>query len=213
MPTAKRLANEDGLRGTPAVGSAQHAQKRGLKGDMGGPRFSDKDGTEFTGVTAVATGDAGIDSINAFPGRGASIGPYTGDPKVTPVDNRSVLDSDKVVPGTSDIAALATFTVATGTNGAGTFEATPANAGGFAQVLVFARGTDTDEDGELLLVREDVPADGTAEVITVPTGPNFTPGDTVAVYARRQSTEQVAGAAVAFGRFFGTRRTVTTDDA
>lgn len=208
MPTSKRLENTEGLRGTPAVGSAPLQHKRGLKGDMGGQRFAetkaaprsdDADAAVATGVTVVTGGEAGLGGgVNTVVGGESSEGVQGG-------DNRSILDSDLVPLGASDIAVLATFTVATGTGGARTFAATPANAGGSCQVAVFARNTDTDEDGDLLH-EVIIAADGSAQTVTVPAVTGiFAAGDTVAVYARR-----VTGVPRGFGRWFGTRRTVAT---
>lgn len=202
MPAAKRLKNAANLRGTPTDaqgGNGPRQHKRGLKGDTGaGGRFSDKLGTEITGVTAVATGDAGVQGGNTFVGRGShAIG-----------DGRAVLDSDLNPLGTDDEnAKLATFTVATGSGGDYTFEATAANTGQVYQLSVYARDVDTDEDGDLLFVDYFV-ADGAADVVTLPTG-SITPGDTVACYAREGDATTEA-AVRSFGPAFGTRRTVAT---
>jgi hypothetical protein len=206
MGASKRLKNHANLRGTPTSaqgGNGPRQQKRGLKGDMGaGGRFSAKDGTEITGVTQVATGDAGVQGGNTYVGRGShAIG-----------DARSVLDSDLNPLGTdSENAALATFSVATGNNGAGTFEVTGANTGNIMQVSVYARGTDTDTDGDLLGVFY-VAADGTAKVITLTAVGYTVGGDVVAVYGREMDSTVEATARSA-GVAFGTRRTVTTDVA
>ena len=193
MPTAKRLLNEEGLRGTPSVGSAPLEHKRGLRGDNGG-RFANKTGTLITGVTGVVTGTAGLGGgTNTFPGRGAS--------KVQYGDARSVLDSDVVPLGASYIAPPSSFSVATGTGAAGSFEATPGNDGGQCQVAVYDVGADTDEDGDLLATAI-INANGTAQTIALGAAHANKP---VAVYCRRVSAppRQV-------GRWFGTRRVVTT---
>ena len=198
MPASKRLKNHAGLRGTPTSdqgGNGPRQHKRGLKGDMGaGGRFSSADGTEISGVTAVATGDAGVQGGNTFVGRGShAIG-----------DARSVLDSDLNPLGTdSENAALATFTVATGSGAAGTFTVTGANTGNIMQVSVYARGTDTDTDGDLILV-DYAAADGTAKTITLDSA---WAGVTVAVYAREMDSTAEATSRSA-GPAFGTRRTV-----
>ena len=203
MPAAKRLKNHAGVRGTPTSdegGNGPRQHKRGLKGDTGaGGRFSAKDGTEIMGVTQVATGDAGVQGGNTFVGRGShAIG-----------DARSVLDSDLNPLGTdSENLKLATFTVATGTGGDYTFEATAENTGNIYQLSVYARDADTDEDGDLLLVDYFV-ADGAADVVTLPTG-SITPGDSVAVYAR-EGDATVEASARSFGPAFATRRVAVTD--
>ncbi len=204
MPTAKRLKNSEGLRGTPSVGSAPLRHKRGLKGGTLASRRHKDNRTNDPravlpvvysldeGEAAIAGGEAGLGGgTNTFVGRGSASVKQKG-------DNRSVLDSDRVPVGASDIAVLATFTVATGVGASSTFAATPANAGGSCQVAVYALKTDTDEDGNLL-VETIINADGTAQTVTVAGHA----GETVAVYCRR-----VSAAPRSFGRWFATRRTV-----
>lgn len=208
MGASKRLRNAAGVRGTPAEsegGNGPRQQKRGLKGDAaaggrftGGAALNPHDArsavTPLTGVTDVNTGDAGLGGgTNTVVGRGSSIAVQAG-------DARSVLDSDLNPLGTDpENAALATFTVATGTGAAGTFEATGENTGATMQVSVYERDTDTDADGNLIGVFY-VAADGTAKTITV--GSAYA-GVTVAVYVREMDADgKSAGVA------FGTRRTV-----
>lgn len=229
MGAAKRLKNHENLRGTLTSdqgGNGPSDKKRGLRGAVAalwansGDALNPHSRTAFTATVQTGqdnpdTGDVGVgvDAADAsLVGRGSQY-QATGDPKVSGIpDNRSLLDSDPAVLGAdAENAVLATFTVAEGTNGAGTFEATAANTGQVYRLEVYDVGADTDTDGELLLVDYFV-ADGSADVVTVPTGPNFTPGDDVVVYAREGDATTEA-AVRSFGPAFATRRVVTTDDA
>jgi hypothetical protein len=144
----------------------------------------------------------GVDGADlSLVGRGEQYQP-TGDPKVSAIpDNRALGDVDPAPLGASETAALATFTAATGSGAAGTIAVTPANATGYCQVAVFARGADTDEDADLLAVAY-VAADGSGHTVTVGSAHA---GETVSVYARRVSGTDTAPGSV--GRWFATRRT------
>jgi hypothetical protein len=131
---------------------------------------------------------------------------------------QALLTSNAVSVGDGLIAALATFTVATGAGAAGTFDATPANDGGSCEVLVYKQNAaDSTEDGpdqtaaggppaggHGFLGAFEILADGAAHSIALGSA---NASAAVAVYARRISGTAATG--IKRGRFFGTRRTVT----
>lgn len=232
MPAAKRLRNYAGLRGTPTEaqgGNGPSSKKRGLRGAVFGlwaettahlnPHdyaAGDKAYTVQVGQdSSIANGDVGVGvdgSDLSLVARGSQYQP-SGDPKVSGIpDNRALLDSDVAVLGNATgNAALATFTAATGSGAINTFTVTGANTGQLMRVEAWTRGTDTDEDGELLGVFYDT-ADGSAKTFTITDpGASYAPGDTIAVYVREMDAdESTAGEALVAGNQFATRRTVAT---
>lgn len=233
MGAAKRLRNNAGLRGTPgeaAGGLGPSSKKRGLRGATMGlwayttaflnPHDRTAAGVVFTvqtGQDNPDTGDVGVGvdaSDLTLVERGSQYA-YSGDPKVSGIpDNRAILDSDTAVLG-NDVAnaALATFTAATGSGAINTFTVTGANTGKQMRVTAFTRGTDTDEDEELLGVFYGA-ADGTAKTFTiVDPGASYAPGDTIAVYVRElddANNDPGTDDGISAGHQFATRRTVAT---
>lgn len=234
MGAAKRLKNEAGLRGTPTAaqgGMTPSSKKRGLRGTVFGlwaeasaqlnPHSRSSASTRYdtyqTGQDAPDTGDVGVGvdgSDLTLVGRGSQYA-YSGNPKVSGIpDNRAILDSDSAPLGTDvENAVLATFTAATGSGAINTFTVTGANTGKKMRVEAWTRGTDTDEDEELLGVFYDA-ADGSAKTFTiVDPGTSYAAGDTIAVYVRELDDDVNAPATtagVAAGHQFATRRTVAT---
>lgn len=229
MGASKRLKNHDNVRGTPTSaqgGMTPSAKKRGLRGaDLGlwaetTPVLNPHDRTLAGKVPTVQTGQdnpslgnpgVGVDGADlTLVGRGSQYA-YAGDPKVSGIpDNRALLDSDPFPLGTDvENPVLASFTVATGAGAIDTFTVTGENTGNIMRVEAWTRGTDTDEDGELLGVFYDT-ADGTAKTFTITDpGAAYAAGDTIAVYVRELDATTEAAAKSA-GVIFATRRTVAT---
>jgi len=233
MGAAKRLRNNANLRGTPTEvqgGNGPRTQKRGLRGATQGlwaettPVLNPHDRTVEGKVPTVQTGQdnpdtgdvgVGVDGSDlSLVARGSQY-QFSGDPKVSGIpDRRFLLDSDPAPLGTDvENAALATFTVATGSGAAGTFEVTAANTGVIYRVDVFTRGTDTDTDG-VHLGTYYFTADGSADAITLtPISGVYAAGDTVAVYARETdgaNNDPGTDDGISVGNIFATRRTVAT---
>lgn len=191
MPVDSKLHDE----GSSADRSSEEP-KRGIKGAAGGifigSRTTPNKTTDYRGGVGPLTGDAGIDGTRTVQGQ-------TG----VPGDHRAVLDQDDALgqdgrgtmDATSSIGVLATFTVADSVT-ASRIAATPANAGGTCEVLVFV-DAGGGVDGAFV-GKDDLDANGVAQDINLVTAPG-----NYAVYARRLSADG------AIGPFFRTRRTVT----
>lgn len=181
MGASKRLHNA----GDPLDGSSESI-KKGLKGSSFGIHKTKPSWaagalvapTRHDGHPDVSTGDAGVEA-----------------------DGRVTLDSDRRPLGTDHaLAAPSTFTVATGSGAAGTFDVTAANETGSNEVLVYnVDPADSDVDGEFI-DKFDIDGTGSAEAIDL-SAYDYTA--TVAVYCRRLTTDEVPGP------LFATRRVAT----
>lgn len=228
MGAAKRLRNNANLRGTPTEiqgGMTPRTQKRGLRGATQAlwklttavlnPHDATVAGnvpTVHTGQDNPDTGDVGVgvdDTDATLVARGSQYA-YSGNPKVSTIpDKRFLLDSDPAPLGTdAENAALATFTAATGSGAAGTFEVTAQNTGVIYRVDVFEVGVDTDTDGDFIAAYY-FTADGAADSIDL--GAAYA-GASVACYARETdgaNNDPGTDDGISVGNIFATRRVAT----
>jgi hypothetical protein len=206
MPVDKKLHKE----ADPSDLSSDEPA-RGIKGASGGIFVGDRfapnrttdyrdGGAQLTGSHTRPTGRTSRTGSNPGVNGTRTQGGKTG----VKGDHRAILDGDDALGqdgrGTGSaskaVGVLATFTVADSAT-VGKIAATPANAGGTCEVLIFA-DLGGGVDGALV-AKDDINANGVAQDVpagTVAVG-NY------AVYARR------IGSTGALGPFFRTRRTVT----
>jgi hypothetical protein len=206
MPTSKRLYSSNST--DPKADQAQQNPKRGLRGSMNASGVYATKKLKGTGVAATTQAGETLRTTGAD-GLGG-----TGQTKR---QKQAILDGDAIPVGSGIVAALATFTVATGAGAAGTFDATPANDGGSCEVLVYKQNAaDATEDGPDQTAAGGPPAgghgfmgafemlaDGAAHSVALGAA---NASAAVAVYARRISGTSPN---IKRGRFFATRRTVT----